>query len=73
MKIGDKVRLIAVPPNIPVGDDQLPTRALFDSCLGKEFEICGFNEIGWAEIVVQSVTGKTGETIWVEPEFLELA
>jgi hypothetical protein len=34
--------------------------------------IAGFNEIGWAELEIQSVTESEGETIWVEPEFLEL-
>jgi hypothetical protein len=71
MKIGDKVRLIALPPNLPVGDAQLPTKAVFEKCLGHEFAIVGFNEIGLAELPIESVTGDAGETIWVEQEFLE--
>lgn len=47
-------------------------RAVFEKCAGKEFEISGFNEIGWAELAVESITGKTGDAIWVEPEFLKL-
>jgi hypothetical protein len=72
MKIGDKLRLIALPPDLPVGDADLPTKAVFNKCLGYEFVVAGFNEIGAAELLVESVTGSIGETIWVEPEFLEL-
>ena len=39
--------------------------------LGHEFKIVGFNEIGLAEIVAESLTGRVGETIWIEPWFLE--
>ena len=71
MKIGDKVRLIALPPDLPVGDAGLPTKGVFNKCLGHDFAVAGFNEIGLAELLVESVTGSVGETIWVEPEFLE--
>jgi hypothetical protein len=71
--IGDMVRLVAIPPNLPTGDARLDTPAIFQKCLGHQFVVTGFNEIGWAEIEVAPVTGSTGETIWVEPEFLELA
>ncbi|HWY53835.1 MAG TPA: hypothetical protein VNZ03_05195 [Terriglobales bacterium] len=70
MKVGDKVRLIALPPDLPVGDAD-PTKAVFNRCLRHDFAVAGFNEIGWAELLVESVTGSIGETIWVEPEFLE--
>jgi hypothetical protein len=72
VKTGDTVRLIGVPANVPEGDAALPTKARFQQCLGREFVIAGFNEIGWAELEIHSVTGSEGETIWVEPEFLEL-
>lgn len=65
-------RLTGIPANVPEGDVALPTKARFLQCLGREFVIAGFNEIGWAELEIQSVTGSEGETIWVEPEFLEL-
>jgi hypothetical protein len=71
MRIGDKVRLMALPPDLPVGDADLPTKAVFDKCLGHDFAVAGFNEIGLAELLVESVTVSVGETIWVEPEFLE--
>ncbi len=71
MKIGDRVRLIGVPPNLPEGD--LGTRAVFQRCLGYEFIIAGFQEdCGWLELRVENVTGNPHETIWVEPEYVEL-
>ena len=47
MKVGDKVRLIALPPDLPVGDADLPTKAVFNKCVGHDFVAAGFNEIGW--------------------------
>jgi hypothetical protein len=72
MKIGDRVRLTALPPDLPVGDTDLPTGATFEKCIGREFLITGFNELGMAELDIESTTGRVGETIWVEPQFLEL-
>jgi hypothetical protein len=72
VKVGDSVRLVGVPPDIPKGDADLPTRATFQKCVGHAFVIADFNDIGWAEIDIGSVTGNIGETIWVEPEFLQL-
>ena len=72
MKVGDAVKLIGIPPDLPKGDADLPTLATFEKCVGHTFVIADFNEIGWAEIDIASVTGSLGETIWVEPQFLEL-
>jgi len=72
MNIGDRVRLISLPPDLPVGDANLPTKATFEKCVGREFVIAEFNEAGMAELGIESVTGSVGETIWVEPRFLEL-
>ena len=72
VQVGDAVRLVSVPPDIPKGDADLPTQATFQRCVGHEFVIAGFNEIGWAEIDIESFTGRLGETIWVEPDSLEL-
>ncbi len=71
-KIGDTVRLLGIPPDLPAGDESLPTAAGFKRCVGRQFVIAGFNEIGWAEIDVEEVTGNRGENIWVETEFLQL-
>jgi hypothetical protein len=72
MNMSDKVRLIAIPPDLPIGKADLRTKAIFEKCLGREFTMAGFNEIGLAELPIESVTGSIGETIWVEPEFLEI-
>jgi hypothetical protein len=50
----------------------LPTKSTFERCVGKEFAIDGFNEQGMAELIIESVTGGLGETIWIESQFLEL-
>ena len=71
MKVGDTVRLIGVPDGLPNPPD-LPTGTVFRRCLGHRFLIAGFNEFGMVEINVESVTGSAGETVWVEPEFLEV-
>jgi hypothetical protein len=72
MKIGDRVRLTSLPPDLPIGDADLPTRVTFEKCIGREFLVTGFNELGMAELDIESATGSVGETIWVEPQFLEL-
>jgi hypothetical protein len=65
MKIGDAVRLTGLPDGLPE-----ETESVFQRCLGHSLVIAGFNEIGWAEIDVGSITGLVCETIWVEPQFL---
>ena len=72
MKVGDAVKLVGIPHDLPTGDADLPTLATFQKCVGRTFVIADFNEIGWAEIDIASVTGSVGETIWVEPQFLEV-
>jgi hypothetical protein len=72
MKTGDRVRLTSLPPGLPVGDADLPTRATFGKCVGRDFLITGFNELGMAELDIETATGSIGETIWIEPQFLEL-
>jgi hypothetical protein len=71
LKAGDLVRLAHLPENLPSGDDKLPTRSTFEKCLGQVFPISGFNDIGWAELNLEALTGNIGESVWVEPEYLE--
>lgn len=71
MKIGSKVRLIGIPNNLEDYPD-LPTKSVFERCIGHEFIVAGFNGVGMAELGIQSVTGSVGETIWVETQFLKL-
>ncbi len=71
MKVGEKVRLVGIPDGLEDYPD-FPTKSTFEKCIDREFVIAGFNDIGMAEIGIESVTGSVGETIWVEPHFLEL-
>ena len=70
MKVGSKVRLVSVPDGLEDYPD-LPTKSTFQRCVGNQFVIAGFNDVGMAELDIESVTGNVGETIWVEPRFLE--
>ena len=71
MKVGSKVRVIGIPDGLEDYPD-FPTKSTFIKCIGREFVIAGFNEVGMAEIGIESVTGSVGETIWIEPQFLQL-
>ena len=66
------MRLSVLPPNLPAGDESLPIKAIFEKYVGQIFTVSGFNEIGWAELLIERLTGSVGETIWVEPQLLQL-
>jgi hypothetical protein len=77
LKIGDKVRLICIPPDLR-DDKGLQTRKLFEKCLGQTFAVA-FKAVDGLpyELVrldVGHLVGKAPylETIWVEPEHLRL-
>ena len=72
MKIGDKVRLVQLPANIVAGNASLETLTVFRKCLGKQFRVGGFNEVGWVELHVGNITKSKTEVIWAEPNLLEL-
>lgn len=71
MKIGDKVRVIGTPENLP--DNEMGTRQLFEQCLGRIFPIQGFLN-GQVELCVGEVVGEPDymHSIWIEPEFVEV-
>jgi hypothetical protein len=71
VKIGSKVRLLGVPDGLEDYPD-FPTKSTFERCVGRDFVIAGFNDVGMAELGIEAVTGSVGETIWVEPKFLQL-
>ena len=71
MRVGSRVRVVGVPNGLEDYPD-FPTMATFEKCVGHEFVVAGFNEVGMAELNIESVTGSLGETIWVEPRFLKL-
>lgn len=71
MNIGSKVRVIGIPEGLK-DDPDFPTRSTFAKCIGREFIVAGFNDVGMAELDISAVNGSVGETVWIEPEFLEL-
>jgi hypothetical protein len=71
LNAGSVVRLWAVPNGLEDHPD-FPTRSTFEKCVGREFVVAGFNDVGMVELNIESVTGSLGETIWVEPELLKL-
>jgi hypothetical protein len=71
MKVGSKVRVIGIPDGLEDYPD-FPTKSTFTKCVGLEFVIAGINEVGMADLDISTVNGSLGETVWIEPEFLEL-
>jgi len=78
LKIGDKVRLIGVPPDAS-DDEELGTRTLFEKCLGRTFTVAGLQTVeGLPHRLVQLDVGHMLgqdpflQKIWVEPEYLQL-
>lgn len=71
MQIGDKVRIVTMPPNLPEGE--IHTASLFRLCLGRVFPIIGFQG-NLLELEVAEVLGKAPyfDSIWIEPEHVEL-
>jgi hypothetical protein len=71
LNIGDKVRIIGIPPDLPEG--QLETRSLFEECVGRVFPIFDFNE-ELIELQVGEVWDQLPcmQSIWIEPEFVEM-
>jgi hypothetical protein len=73
VKAGDKVKCVGIPPKVH-DNDGLQTRSLFETCVGKVFRVEGLDH-SLARLDVGHVVWKKPweHTIWVEPEFLELA
>lgn len=79
LKIGDNVRLIGIPPDTR-DDEELRTHTLFEKCRGKTFAIAGLDTIEGlpyqlVRLNVGHILGQPPElqTIWVEPQYLQLA
>lgn len=77
-QVGDKVRVIQVPPYLyadNVVDKE--TAAFFERCLGKVFRIEDFDEQGQLELWATDKGnqrrgfGLNSHTIWIEPEYVE--
>jgi hypothetical protein len=78
MKDGDTVKLIGIPPNLRDEAD-MPTRTLFEKCLGQSFVVGKVESIEGvpyplAKLDVGHILGEEPwtHTIWVEPEFLQV-
>jgi hypothetical protein len=78
LKIGDQVKLIGIPPDVH-DCRELQARRLFEKCLGESFTVAGLETVEGLpyQLVKLDVGGALGiapylETIWVEPEHLEL-
>jgi hypothetical protein len=71
MNVGDKLRIVKVPPNLPEGD--LKTATLFQCCVGHMFPVVGFQG-HLLELEVGEIRREPAyfESIWIEPEFVEL-
>jgi hypothetical protein len=81
MKVGDSVKVIGVPPDVRDRNDdkELATRSLCKKCLGEGFKIQALENVEGLsypliKLDVGHVLGKQSweETIWIEPEFVEL-
>ncbi|MEO7719199.1 MAG: hypothetical protein ABIY70_23620 [Capsulimonas sp.] len=75
-KIGDKIRVVQVPPYL-YNDDPV-TREIadfFELCLGKVFRIEAFDENGQLELWMTDKGNRTKRgdlhSIWIEPEYVE--
>ncbi|MFZ0805986.1 MAG: hypothetical protein WAN03_07375 [Candidatus Sulfotelmatobacter sp.] len=71
MKIGDKVRILTIPADLPAGE--IRTKSLFEKCVGRIFTIVGFQE-HLLELHVGKLRGDAPymQSIWIEPEHVEL-
>lgn len=73
-KIGDKVRVVRVPPSV---EREMPheTIELFRRCVGQILRVDGFGEHGHLELNVRDDGTQAADycehTIWIEPEFVE--
>jgi len=77
VKVGDKVRVIGIPENLP--DNDIGTRQVFELCVGRTFPVEDVRRVeGLDHDVIELLVGEVvGEpdymhSIYIEPEFLEL-
>ncbi|MCX6900697.1 MAG: hypothetical protein NT105_18610 [Verrucomicrobia bacterium] len=75
IKIGDKVRVLRIPPSV---EKKWPeeTRQIFRRCVGKILRVDGFGKVGHLELNVKDDGSQSPDycahTIWIEPEFVEI-
>ena len=68
LRIGDKVKVVGMPPITfaPGVKDELGTKKLSKSMLGKVYTVRGFDKYGNVEL-----QPKRMNFVWIEPEFLK--
>jgi hypothetical protein len=82
MKVGDKICLVRVPPGVK-DDAEFKTRTILTKCIGHVFTIMGFQGDGgtfsargsqdrWLELDMREAIPGATDTIWVEPDCVEL-
>ena len=77
MKVGDRIKVTGIPPNLrDVGD--MKTRSLFQKCVGETFIVAGIDKPEGVphKLLRLDVGHMLGEepflhTIWIEEEFVE--
>jgi hypothetical protein len=71
-KTKEQVRVIAVPPGLPV--DDLNTPDLFAACVGNSFDVIGRNG-NMVELAVGAVRGEAPHmhSIWIELQYTDLS
>jgi hypothetical protein len=71
MKIGDKVRILTLPPDLQEGE--LKTRPLFKLCVGRTFSIVGLQG-NLLELEVGEVLGKAPymDSIWIGRKHVDI-
>jgi hypothetical protein len=72
MKIGDTVRVMKIPADLPPDNAQLQT--LFKGCLNKSFKVAGIDDEGLVELHVGEAFGSAPEhhKVWLEPNHVKL-
>jgi hypothetical protein len=71
MKIGDKVRILTIPSDLPEGEIHM--KSLFEKSVGRILTIVGFQE-HLLELHVGEIRDEAPhmQCIWIEPEHVEL-
>jgi hypothetical protein len=59
MRVGDKVRLIGIPPDL----EDPAAISVFDHCLGREFIVTAITGDEHAELQVEAVTGTSDDKV----------
>jgi hypothetical protein len=77
VKVGDKVKLVGIPPDIR-DRERMQTHTPFEKCLGRVFKVTELERVEGLQYplarleVGHAVGKKHSEVIWVELEFLKI-